>query len=151
MIMSANASSSLPLEALPVEAMLTESLPEASAVLTRSCRKACRQRWEEPVFYAVRGGWRSIAKAHLEAIEAPVGVVHGHTLATEDARDFARSHFLGLSPASLASMPGVCRARRARTLPAAALVLDQVLQRLGPEARCVLRPRLARGLRPIRS
>ena len=122
---------SLPLGALPVEAMLAEGLPEAKRRVDALLQKGLPPALGRPVFYAVGGGWRSIAKAHLEAIEAPVRVVHGHTLATEDARDFAKS-LLGLSPARLASMPGVA-ARRARTLPAAALVLDRVLKRLGPE------------------
>jgi hypothetical protein len=31
------------------------------------------------------GGWRALAKAHMEAANAPVKVVHGYTLATEEA------------------------------------------------------------------
>ena len=49
----------------------------------------------------------------------------------EAARAFAKS-LLKLSPAKLAALPGV-PARRARTLPAAAFVLDRVLKRLAPE------------------
>jgi len=126
---------SLPLGALAVEAMLAEGLPEARSRVDALLRKGLPPGLGRPVFYAVGGGWRWIAKAHLAAILAPVSVVHGHTLATAEARDFAK-RLLRLSPASLASMLGVSArvsARLARTLPAAALVLDRVLKRLGPE------------------
>ena len=49
----------------------------------------------------------------------------------DDARTFARL-LLRLSPAKLAALPGVPK-RRARTLPAAALVLDRVLKHLSPQ------------------
>jgi exopolyphosphatase/guanosine-5'-triphosphate,3'-diphosphate pyrophosphatase len=84
-----------------------------------------------PVFYPVGGGWRALAKAHIEAVGAPVKVVHGYALAASVARDFAKSLSL-LSPAKLAATPGVST-RRARTLPAAALVMDRVLKHLAPE------------------
>ena len=84
-----------------------------------------------PVFYPVGGGWRALAKAHMEAVGAPVKVVHGYALEASVARDFAKT-LSRASPARLAATPGVA-ARRARTLPAAALVLDRVLKRLAPE------------------
>ena len=83
------------------------------------------------MFYPVGGGWRSLAKAHIQSVGAPVKVVHGYTLAAPAAREFAQ-FVLRLTPARLAATPGVA-ARRARTLPAAALVLDRVLKRLAPE------------------
>jgi exopolyphosphatase / guanosine-5'-triphosphate,3'-diphosphate pyrophosphatase len=122
---------SLPLGALPVEAMLADGLSEAKrridAILERSLPAALAR----PLFYPVGGGWRALAKAHMEAADAPVKVVHGYTLATEEARRFAKS-LLRLGPAKLAATPGVAE-RRVRTLPAAALVLDRVLKRLAPE------------------
>src|SRR5208282_5427199 len=84
-----------------------------------------------PVFYPVGGGWRALAKAHIEAVGAPVRVVHGYTVEASVARDFAKS-LSRLSPAKLAATPGVS-IRRARTLPAAAMVLDRVLKHLAPE------------------
>jgi exopolyphosphatase/guanosine-5'-triphosphate,3'-diphosphate pyrophosphatase len=84
------------------------------------------------VFYPVGGGWRALAKAHLEAVGAPVKVVHGYTLNAVEARDFARA-ISRLSPAKLLATPGVSE-RRARTLPAAALTLDRVLKYLEPES-----------------
>jgi exopolyphosphatase/guanosine-5'-triphosphate,3'-diphosphate pyrophosphatase len=122
---------SLPLGALPIEAMLAEGVTAAKRRIDALLEKGLPPALAGPTFYAVGGGWRSIAKAHLEAVGAPVKVVHGHTIPTAAARDFAKS-LLRLSPAKLATTPGVAE-RRARTLPAAALALDRVLKRLAPE------------------
>src|SRR5271165_2069793 len=122
---------SLPLGALPVEAMLSEGLAAAKRRVDDILRDGLKPGLSRPVFYPVGGGWRSLAKAHIESVGAPVKVVHGYALAAAVAREFAQS-ILRLSAARLAATPGVA-ARRARTLPAAALVLDRVLKRLAPE------------------
>jgi len=122
---------SLPLGALPVEAMLAEGLAAAKRRVDDILRDGLKPGLSRPVFYPVGGGWRSLAKAHIESVGAPVKVVHGYALAAAAAREFAQS-ILRLSAARLAATPGVA-ARRARTLPAAALVLDRVLKRLAPE------------------
>jgi exopolyphosphatase / guanosine-5'-triphosphate,3'-diphosphate pyrophosphatase len=122
---------SLPLGALPVEAMLDEGASEARRRIDDILRENLPPAFGRPVFYAVGGGWRALAKTHMESVNAPVKVVHGYTLATSEARGFAKS-LLRLSPAKLAATPGVPE-RRARTLPAAAMVLDRLLKRLAPE------------------
>jgi exopolyphosphatase/guanosine-5'-triphosphate,3'-diphosphate pyrophosphatase len=122
---------SLPLGALPVEAMLAEGLAAAKRRVDDILREGLKPGLSRPVFYPVGGGWRSLAKAHIESVDAPVKVVHGYALAAPVAREFAQS-ILRLSAAKLAGTPGVA-ARRARTLPAAALVLDRLLKRLAPE------------------
>ena len=122
---------SLPLGALPVEAMLAKGLAAAKRSVDDILRDGLKPGLSRPVFYPVGGGWRSLAKAHIESVGAPVKVVHGCTLAAPAAREFAQ-FVLRLTPARLAATPGVA-ARRARTLPAAALVLDRVLKRLAPE------------------
>jgi exopolyphosphatase/guanosine-5'-triphosphate,3'-diphosphate pyrophosphatase len=122
---------SLPLGALPVEAMLAEGHGAAKRRVDDILRDGLRAAPIRPTFYPVGGGWRALAKAHIESVDAPVKVVHGYTLATPAARKFAQS-ISRLSPAKLAAAPGVA-VRRARTLPAAALVLDRVLKRLAPE------------------
>ena len=128
---------SLPLGALPVEAMLAKGLAAAKRSVDDILRDGLKPGLSRPVFYPVGGGWRSLAKAHIELVGAPVKVVHGYTLAAPAAREFAQ-FVLRLTPARLAATSGVA-ARRARTLPAAALVLDRVLKRLAPE-RVVFRP-----------
>ena len=122
---------SLPLGALPVEAMLAEGYAAAKRQVDEILRNGLKLTLARPVFYPVGGGWRALAKAHMEAVDAPVKVVHGYALEASVARDFAKT-LLRLSAARLAATPGVT-ARRARTLPAAALVLDRVLKRLAPE------------------
>jgi exopolyphosphatase/guanosine-5'-triphosphate,3'-diphosphate pyrophosphatase len=122
---------SLPLGALPVEAMLADGYAEAKREVDAILKRRLESEFRRSVFYPVGGGWRALAKAHMAAVDAPVKVVHGYTLDASDARDFARS-ISRLSPAKLATAPGVAL-RRARTMPAAALVLDRVLKRLAPE------------------
>ena len=123
---------SLPLGALPVQAMLAAEdrgvRRQIDGLLTERLPPAVIA---EPVFYAVGGGFRALAKAHMAAAGAPVRVVHSYTLDTREARDFAK-RLWRLSPAELAAQPGV-PARRLATLPAAALVMDRLLKRLEPE------------------
>ena len=122
---------SLPLGALPVEAMLSEGLSAAKRRIDDVLRRSLPPALSRPVFYPVGGGWRALAKAHMEAVRAPVKVVHGYTLGAVEAREFARA-ISRVSAAKLVATPGVTE-RRARTLPAAALVLDRVLKQLAPE------------------
>jgi exopolyphosphatase/guanosine-5'-triphosphate,3'-diphosphate pyrophosphatase len=122
---------SMPLGALPVEAMLSKGVSSAKRQIDEILERSLPQKLARPVFYPVGGGWRALAKAHLEAIGAPVKVVHGYTLGAAEAREFARA-ISRLSAAKLAATPGVSE-RRARTLPAAALTLDRVLKYLKPE------------------
>jgi exopolyphosphatase / guanosine-5'-triphosphate,3'-diphosphate pyrophosphatase len=122
---------SLPLGALPVEAMLRGGLSAAKREIDEILRQSLPRELARPVFYPVGGGWRALAKAHMEAVGAPVKVVHGYTLGAVEAREFARA-VSRLSPAKLAATPGVTE-RRARTLPAAALALDRLLKHLAPE------------------
>lgn len=123
---------SLPIGALPVQAML--------AADGRGARKRLDALFAErlppallakPVFYAVGGGFRAIAKAHMAASGVPVRVVHGYALDAGEAQSFAK-RLWGLSPEELATQPGV-PARRLATIPAAALVLNRLLKRLEPE------------------
>jgi exopolyphosphatase/guanosine-5'-triphosphate,3'-diphosphate pyrophosphatase len=123
---------SLPIGALPVQAML--------AAEGRGARKRLDALFAErlppaliaePAFFAVGGGFRAIAKAHMAANEVPVRVVHGYALDAGEARSFAK-RLWNLAPEELAAQPGV-PARRLATIPAAALVLDRLLKRLEPE------------------
>jgi exopolyphosphatase/guanosine-5'-triphosphate,3'-diphosphate pyrophosphatase len=122
---------SLALGALPVEAMLAEGYGVAKRRVDQILQDGLKPGLGRKVFYPVGGGWRGLAKAHIESVGAPVKVVHGYTLTAKVAREFAQV-VARAPPAKLAAMPGVA-ARRARTLPAAALVLDRVLRRVAPE------------------
>jgi exopolyphosphatase/guanosine-5'-triphosphate,3'-diphosphate pyrophosphatase len=122
---------SLPLGALPVEAMMSEGWSAAKRQIDEILERSLSRALARPVFYPVGGGWRALANAHMVAAGAPVKVVHGYTLGAAEAREFARA-IARLSPAKLAATPGV-QERRVRTLPAAALILDRVLKHLKPE------------------
>src|SRR5580693_6533635 len=122
---------SMPLGALPVEAMLSEGVSAAKRQIDEILQRSLPRELARPVFYPVGGGWRALAKAHMDTVGAPVKVVHGYTLSAAEAREFARA-VSRLSVAKLAATPGVAE-RRARTLPAAALTLDRVLKHLKPD------------------
>ena len=122
---------SLPLGALPVQALLAMAQADAKRQIDALLKNGLPRDFNRSVFYAVGGGWRAFAQVHLASEAAPVRVAHGYALGAAEARAFAR--MLWRTPeAKLAALPGV-PARRAQTLPAAALVLDRVLKRLSPE------------------
>ncbi len=122
---------SLPLGALPVEAMLADGYEAAKRGVDDVLRTGLKASFSRPVFYPVGGGWRALAKAHIAAVGAPVKAVHGYAVETSVIRAFAKS-IARTAPAKLAGAPGV-PARRTRTLPAVALTLDRVLKRLAPD------------------
>ncbi|GLS18567.1 hypothetical protein GCM10007874_15840 [Labrys miyagiensis] len=121
---------SLPLGALPVEALMQDG-GDAKHRIDALLAENLPSTFSQSTFFAVGGGWRAFAKAQMHAAKAPVQVVHGYRIATKEARAFAKT-ILRLPPNKLADLTGVPR-RRARTLPAAALVLDRVLRHLAPE------------------
>ena len=115
-----------------VEALLAEGPDAAKRAVDARLAESTTPDLARSVFYAVGGGWRALAKAHMAAVQAPVPVVHGYTVDSAAIRAFAKSLWRpggGKAGAALASVP----ARRTRTLPAAALVLDRTLKRLAPE------------------
>ncbi|BCG93145.1 Ppx/GppA phosphatase family protein [Mesorhizobium sp. 131-2-1] len=121
---------SLPLGALPVEALMQEK-GNAKRSIDALLKGGLPSSFGHPTFFAVGGGWRTFAKAHMLAVGAPVQVVHGYRIAATDARAFAKT-ILRLSASKLAELEGVPK-RRVRTLPAAAMMLDRVLKHLSPE------------------
>jgi exopolyphosphatase/guanosine-5'-triphosphate,3'-diphosphate pyrophosphatase len=122
---------SLPLGALPIETIMQREGDEAKdridALLAKEVPSSLAN---HPTFYAVGGGWRSFAKAHMQAMEAPVQVVHGYRISAREARAFAKS-LLRMSPEKMMEH-GISR-RRTRTMPAAALLLNRLLKHLAPE------------------
>ena len=124
-------STSLPLGALPVQAMLAEGTGEAKRRVDALLKEGLPPVLTEPVFYAVGGGWRAFARVHMAVAGAPLRVVHGYSLPAGEARAFAGKVWR-LPAAKVAKLAGV-PTRRVDTLPAAALVMDRVLKRLEPE------------------
>jgi exopolyphosphatase/guanosine-5'-triphosphate,3'-diphosphate pyrophosphatase len=122
---------SLPLGAPPVEAFLQSGVREAKRRIDALMHENLPKDLAMPVFYAVGGGWRAIAKAHMAVEKAPVPVVHGYSCKADVIRDFVK-HLSRLPLDRLAAIPGLPE-RRARTTAAAALVLDRLLKRLKPD------------------
>jgi len=122
---------SLPLGALPVESLLKQGLPRAKRQIDRLMRDSLPADIAMPTFFAVGGGWRTLAKVHMMAGKAPVPVVHGYSSEARAIRDLCK-YLLRLPPEKLATVPGLPE-RRVRTTAAAALVLDRLLKRLKPE------------------
>jgi len=123
---------SLPLGALPVQAALAEDAKAARHKVDALLKELVPPLLTtEATFYAVGGGWRTLAKAHMAKVGAPVQVVHGYALAGDEVREFAKG-IRRLQEPEIAAMPGI-GARRAPTSGAAALVLERLVKRLKPE------------------
>src|SRR6516225_908334 len=124
-------SASMPLGALPVQALLAKSRVDAKqrvdAILTENLPRGLSR----PIFYAVGGGWRAFARVHLASSAASLQVVNGYAIDARDARAFAKT-ISRLSKRDVAALPGIPTSRIV-TLPAAALVMDRVLKALSPE------------------
>mgnify|MGYP001020683343 CR=1 FL=1 len=72
---------SLPLGALPVEALLDEGLSEAKKKIDRMMKENLPPSLAMPAFFAVGGGWRALAKVHMAMEDAPVPVEGGAVVA----------------------------------------------------------------------
>ncbi len=119
---------SLPLGALPVSAILAGGLAGAKQRIDDILAQNLPAFAADPVFYAIGGGWRALARIHLAMKNPPIGIVHGYAIDAKEARAFART-IQRMTPEALANMPGI-PSRRGVTLPAAALVLDRAIKAL---------------------
>ena len=122
---------SLPLGALPTQALMARYGEAAKDRIDALLREALSPPPRRSVFYPVGGGWRALAKAHMQMTGAPVQVVHAYRIDVRTARDFAKSLWR-LPDKALSKLKGV-PARRGKTLAAAALVLDRVLKFAEPQ------------------
>jgi exopolyphosphatase/guanosine-5'-triphosphate,3'-diphosphate pyrophosphatase len=122
---------SMPLGALPVKAMLNDGVEAATKRIDAILDASLPPLLTDPVFYAIGGGWRALARVHLAMTRAPISVVHGHDAAAGEIRALAKK-ISRMPPAAIAALPDV-PSRRVDTLPCAALVLHRVLRKLEPE------------------
>jgi exopolyphosphatase/guanosine-5'-triphosphate,3'-diphosphate pyrophosphatase len=122
---------SMPLGALPVRAMMAEGPAAAKKQVDAILDAALPPLLTDAVFYAIGGGWRALARVHIATTGAPISVVHGYEADAQDLRRLAK-RIAAMSPAEVAALPDA-PARRTDTLPCAALVLQRVLKKLGPE------------------
>lgn len=122
---------SMPLGALPVRALLADDYDTAKEHVDEILAQSLPPLLTDPVFYAIGGGWRALARVHIASTGQPISVVHGHSIETDEARSLAK-RISRMSPDEVAALPDV-PSRRIETLPAAALVLSRVLKQLRPE------------------
>ena len=122
---------SLPLGALPVAALLAEQGRAAKKQVDQTIGDRLPPPLTAPVFYAIGGGWRALARVHMAEADAPVKVSHAYEIDAAEARAFAKK-VARMAETEVAALPDV-PSRRIKTLPAAALVLDRVLRKLKPE------------------
>lgn len=122
---------SMPLGALPVKAMLGEGIAAAKQKVDAVLDGAMPPLLTEPVFYAIGGGWRALARVHIAMDDAPIKVVHGYEVPAAKLSALAKK-IARMSPQDVAGLPDV-PSRRADTLPASALVLWRVLRKLKPD------------------
>ncbi len=80
-------------------------------------------------FYAIGGAWRNLALLHMRLTDYPLQLVHEYELSAKDALQASR-FIAGQSKGSLERIEGLSR-KRAESLPYAAVVLEQLIERLG--------------------
>jgi exopolyphosphatase/guanosine-5'-triphosphate,3'-diphosphate pyrophosphatase len=123
---------SIPIGALPVTAMVREGgVDAAKKRIDEILDASLPPLLTDPVFYAIGGGWRALARVHLGLTGAPISVVHGHEVEAGEIQALAK-RVSRMSPEEIAALPDV-PARRVGTLPAAAAVLHRLLRKLRPE------------------
>jgi exopolyphosphatase/guanosine-5'-triphosphate,3'-diphosphate pyrophosphatase len=122
---------SLPLGALPVLEIMRKRGRAAKDEIDAALEGRLPPLLTDARFYAVGGGWRALAAAHMAHDNAPLRVAHAYEIPGEEARVFAKT-VSRMKPEEIAAIDGV-PSRRAETLPAAALVLERVLKSLKPE------------------
>ncbi len=121
---------SMPIGALPVQAMLGDGYDSARKRVDAALQ-AMPPLLTDPVFYAIGGGWRALARVHLAMRGAQVAVVHGLEAPADEIRALAK-RIARMSPSEIAALPDV-PSRRIDTLPSAALVMARLLRALRPE------------------
>ncbi len=122
---------SMPIGALPVGELRARQGAAAKDKVDAILRDRLPPGLAEPVFYAVGGGWRALAKAHMGVARAAVRTVHGYSVAAKELRDFAKDVWRSSAPLG-PRFPDISP-RRLETLPAAALVMERLLKRLAPD------------------
>ncbi|MDP9196774.1 MAG: Ppx/GppA family phosphatase [Pseudomonadota bacterium] len=122
---------SLPLGVLRLRDRVAESLRDAAEYIDHhldTWPDAGRAKGQ--TFFAVGGTWRALARLHMRTVDWPLPHVHGYALDRDEARDFAIR--LVRWKAKILSTAGI-RKDRVESLPAAALLLERICDRLKPD------------------
>ena len=86
-------------------------------------------RFQTDTFHAVGGAWRNLALVNMTMTHYPLHVVQQYEMSAAEALEVAR-FIARQSKGSLERIPGLSK-KRAETLPAAAVVLQTLIERLG--------------------
>lgn len=89
------------------------------------------RRFASTDFHAVGGAWRNLALLHMQLADYPLHVAHQYEMSRGDALDVTR-FVERQSRSSLERIQGLSK-KRFDTLPYSALVLEQLIERLGVE------------------
>ena len=81
----------------------------------------------ERTLFAIGGSWRALARVFIDQTDYPLHVIDGYTLRREDALRMCQL-ITNLGPKSAKGIPGIAKGR-AKTLPYAALILGEILER----------------------
>jgi exopolyphosphatase / guanosine-5'-triphosphate,3'-diphosphate pyrophosphatase len=122
---------SMPLGALPVKLMLDGGLDQAKKRVDKLLEGDLPPMLTEPVFYAVGGGWRALARIHMAMNNHPILVPHGYELPAKELSTLAKS-IAKMTPNEISDLPDV-PSRRVDTLAASAFVLWRVFRKLQPD------------------
>ena len=85
-------------------------------------------RFAAETFYAIGGAWRNLALLHMRMTDYPLHMVHQYELTAKDALLVSR-FVASQSKSSLERIEGLSK-KRAESLPYAAIVLEQLIDRL---------------------
>jgi len=86
-------------------------------------------RFQTDTFHAVGGAWRNLALVNMTITHYPLHVVQQYEMSAAEALEVSR-FVARQSKGSLERIPGLSK-KRAETLPAAAVVLQSLIERLG--------------------
>lgn len=123
--------SSMPPGALPVKEMLSDGIESAKKRIDAVLDENLPPLLTEPVFYAVGGGWRALARIYIATNNIPVKVVHGFDVPAKEFLSLAKS-IAKMDSDKIATLPDV-PTRRIGTLSASALVMWRILRKLKPD------------------
>jgi exopolyphosphatase/guanosine-5'-triphosphate,3'-diphosphate pyrophosphatase len=131
---SARSGVTLPLGGLALQDLAHKSLKRAERIVRDELDEVAQLKaGRGRTFYAVGGTWRALARIHIIQSGYPLQVMHGYSIPTADALDFARRLRRLAAANLLADIELVADARRP-LLTYAALVLEHIIRVAKPKS-----------------
>ena len=106
--------------------------PEAIRDKTRAIlqKESWLSQQQGQTFYAIGGSFRNLARIHSLSTNYPLPLTHGYTIKTKDTSKLLK-RVSSASPSELADMAGIST-KRIPVLPAAAIMMDELLRLIQP-------------------